>query len=617
MNKILLSCAVASAVSGPAFANSSTNSTNSESAIPDLETIIVVSARQGEPLRRVATSVTVLDEADIKARGLASLADVLRSAPSVSVSNSGGMGRATALRVRGEDGFRTLVRIDGVEISDPTGTQGGAPIQHILSNGLARVELLRGPQGMLYGADAGGVLDISTRRDDTGHRIDIGAEGGSFDTRRYNASAGGAAGALDYFVTASKAHTRGFNTSTFDTQLQDDDGYNNTTLHGRAGWNVSEEWRAEAIVRDTKASGEFDRCGWPVTQDACTEDFRQQNTRVSLARDSEGGQQTLSYSRADLSRTNYAAGAVSYDTEGDIQTLNLNGFADLAESQAFIYGLERREDTVRDLNRDRWAAYSEYQGAYAEQVFFTLGLRHDDNSDFGGHNSFRASTAYLVDPFAHGSLKLKASYGTGFRAPSLFEINYNRSQNNPDLPLLTPEESRGVEWGIEYFGDNALHLEFVQFDQIIENEIGFDLVDYTGYLQSGGRSRSRGVELIANAQLSDTLRVSANYTYTDTQNTGDTPRARRPKQLANLGVSYQPSSALSMALNIRSSADAVDIDGSTMDDYQVLDASLRYRVSAATTVYLRGENLTDKAYYEVPGYNTAGAAGYAGVEFTF
>ncbi|WP_406827753.1 TonB-dependent receptor plug domain-containing protein [Microbulbifer sp. ARAS458-1] len=617
MNKILLSWAVASAASVPAFANTTDTQSVTEGAVPDLETIIVVSARQGEPLRRVATSVSVLDETDIKARGFASLADVLRSVPSVSVSNSGGMGKATTLRVRGEDGFRTLVRIDGVDISDPTSTQGGAHIQHILTNDLGRVELLRGPQGMLYGADAGGVLDISTRREESGHQIDVSAEGGSFDSRRYNASAGGSTESLDYFVSAAKAHTAGFNTSVNDTELQDDDGYNNETLHGRAGWNISEQWRLDAVVRDVDASSEYDRCGWPVTQDVCSDAFSQQNARVSLARNGESGQQELSYSRADLNRTSYTAGIVSYDTEGDIQKLNLNGNVDLSGNQALIYGLERREDSVRDMSRDQWAAYSEYQGNYAEQLFFTLGLRHDDNSDFGSHNSFRASTAYLIDQVANGAIKLKASYGTGFRAPSLFEIDYNRSQNNPGLAALTPEESRGVDLGIEYFGENALHLEFVLFDQIIENEIGFDLVGYTGYLQSGGESQSRGVELIADAQVTETLLLSANYTYTDSETVADTPRPRRPKQLANLGFTYQPTSALSVAMNLRSSADGVDIDGSSMDDYQVLDASVRYALNAATTVYVRGENLTDKDYVEVASYNTAGAAAYTGVEFSF
>ncbi|MCO1336150.1 TonB-dependent receptor [Microbulbifer sp. OS29] len=622
MKKSLLSLAVLSAASVPAFGEL----TDSESSIPDLETVVVVSSRQGEPLRQVATSVTVLDEEQLKSRGLASLADVLRSTPSVSVSNSGGIGKTTSLQVRGESGFRTLVLIDGIDISDPSGTQGGANIQHIMSSNLQRVELLRGPQGMLYGADAGGVLDISTRREDEGQRIEVSAEGGSYDTERYNASVSGANETLDYFVSAAMAETGGYNTSSYDTELRDDDGYDNETLHGRVGWNVTEQWRVEAIARDTDASGEYDRCGWP-SQDDCTFDFSQKSARVSVAHTGEKGQQELSYSRSDLSRAYLSEGVASYDAEGEIKKLNLTGSYGFSSEHAMLYGLEQREDTAGDLDRDQWAVYTEYQGSYADRAYITLGLRHDNSSDFGSYNSFRASTAYLFEDVANGTLKIKTSYGTGFRAPSLYEISYNSTAFDwttftpLDLPSLMPEESRGLDLGIEYFGENSLHLEFVLFKQIIENEIGFDLVGYTGYLQSRGESESQGAEFVAEAQLTDSLLLFANYTYTytytDTEEADDSPRARSPKHLANLGFTYKPTSALSLAMNLRSSADAVDIDGSSMDDYLVLDASVRYQLNASTTLFVRGENLTDEDFVEVSGYNTAGAAGYAGVEFSF
>lgn len=611
-----MSVASASAFGASAESIESIESTESKFSISDLETVVVVSNRQGEPLRRVATSVTILDEAEIKARGLASLSDVLRNAPSVSVSNTGGMGKTTSLQIRGESGFRTLVLIDGIDISDPSTPQAGAHLQHVLSSNVRRVELLRGPQGMLYGADAGGVVDISTRSEEAGHRIDVATEAGSYNARRYNASASGSNDTLDYFVSAAKAYTGGFNTSVLDTELADKDGYNNRTLHGRVGWNLSEQWRLQAVVRDTDASSEFDRCGFPITVHDCVGEFSQQNARVSLAHNSESGQQELSYTRSDLSRNNYTEGAFSYGAEGDIQKLNLSGSADLSDSQAIIYGLEHREDTVGDLARNQWAAYSEYQGSYDERAFFTLGLRHDDSSDFGSHNSFRASTAYLFEELGNGAIKLKASYGTGFRAPSLFEVNYNRSKNNPALPILAPEESRGLDMGIEYFNDHGVHLELVLFDQIVENEIGYDWIG-DNYLQGTGKSQSRGAELIGKAQLSDSLLLSANYTYNDAEAADDSPRPRRPKHLANLGFTYKPSSPLSVAVNLRYSDGAEDIDGSSMDIYHVLDASVRYQLNDSATVYVRGENLSDKDYVEVPGYNTAGLAAYTGVEFKF
>ncbi|BBM03663.1 TonB-dependent siderophore receptor [Microbulbifer sp. GL-2] len=617
MKKSLLSLAVLSAASLPAFGES----TDSESSIPDLETVVVVSSRQSEPLRRVATSVTVLDEQQLKARGLASLADVLRSVPSVSVTNTGGMGRTTSLQVRGESGFRTLVLMDGIDISDPSNPQGGAHVEHIMSSNLQRVELLRGPQGMLYGADAGGVLDISTRREDEGQQYELSAEGGRYDSQRYNASASGGNDTLDYFLSVAKAETDGFNTSSDDTEFRDDDGYDNETMHGRAGWNLSEQWRVEAVVRDTDAMGEYDRCGGPERLDDCTFEYSQESARVSLAHKGEIGQQELSYTHLDTSRT-YVSGWGPYHTEGDAKKLNLTGSHDFSNDHSMLYGVEQRKDTMGDADRDQWALYSEYQGNYADQAFVTLGLRHDDSSDFGSHNSFRASSAYLFDQVAGGAVKLKASYGTGFRAPSLYEVNHNATATDwltfepLELPTLSPEESRGLDIGVEYFGEDTLYLEIVLFNQVIENEVGWD-GNASGYLQSSGESKSRGVELNTETQVTDTLLLSANYTFTDTEEADGSPRARRPEHLANLGFTYKPTGALSLLVNLRSSAGAEDKDGSSIDDYQVLDASVRYQLNKATTVYIRGENLTDEDYEEVPGYNTAGAAAYAGVEFSF
>ncbi|MFB1034820.1 MAG: TonB-dependent receptor plug domain-containing protein, partial [Sinobacterium sp.] len=126
----------------------------------EMEKLVVVSSRIAMPLREVATSVSLVTQQDIDARGYANLTDVLKTQPSISASNSGGIGSTTALRVRGEEGYRTLVRIDGVDISDPTGTQVGPQLAHLQSANISRVEILRGSQGLAYGADAGGVINI-------------------------------------------------------------------------------------------------------------------------------------------------------------------------------------------------------------------------------------------------------------------------------------------------------------------------------------------------------------------------------------------------------------------------------------------------------------------------
>lgn len=594
-------------ISGASFAQSD----NTNALLPTLETMVVVSSRQEQPLREVATSIAVLDESQIKARGFTALADVLRSMPSVSVTNTGGMGKATSIRVRGESGYRTMVRVDGVDVTDPTGPQASAQLQHIMSADISRVELLRGPQGLMYGADAGGVLNIATKNAEEGTEVALSAETGSYNSQRYSAGIGGADSTLDYFIGAAYTDSKGFSASLDDELLQDDDGYENTTLHARLGWNVSEALRIEGVVRDTDATNEFDRCGWPY-QDQCSGDFGQTNTRLSVSYTTDHLRHELAYSNTDVERINYAAGAVSYDTEGEIEKLEWLGRAQFSATHSLVYGLEQREDRVLELSRDQWGAFAEYQGKFSDNVYLTAGVRRDDSDDFGDYDSYRVSGAYVLDVNA-GSVKFKTSYGTGFRAPSLFEIDYNRQQNNPDLAPLTPEESEGWDAGVEYYSSAGLHLELVYFDQRIAREIEWD----GGYVQSPGESTSEGIEVALDFPLADWAVVNANYTYTDAKTAAGSVRARQPENMANLGLTLAPASDLQVSLNLRSAEGTQDRYGEPVASYQVLDASIRYAVSSQVSVYLRGENLTDEDYVEVPGYRTAAASGYAGVEVSF
>lgn len=612
MHKPLFLAALAASLCLPAQAQTVDILNHASNATPPLETLMVVSSRNATPLRQLGTAVSVLEEADINALGFQSLPDVLRTLPSVSVSNNGGIGKISSLSVRGEAGYRTMIRVDGVDISDPTGPQVSAQSTHLLNASVTRVELLRGPQGLMYGADAGGVLNITTDRRIEGFNGGVSAEAGRYDSQHYSGYLGGGNERGDFYLSAARAETDGFNSHMADT-TGEQDGYENTTLHGRAGVNVGQNLRAELVLRNTEADTEHDQCGFPAIDD-CLSTFKQRNGRAALTHTTARTSNTLAYSITDVKQVHYEADAIGYFTEGEISRWELNGSADLSPSHAIAYGLEHRTDEVMDLTRDQQGVYLEYQGNYQERFYFTAGVRHDDNDDFGGTSSYRISAAYLW-PVTTGTLKLKSSLGTGFRAPSLSEIDYNRSWGTVTVPLQQ-EDSRGLDVGVEYFGPNGLHLEAVVFDQRIDNEIFFDMVDYSGYLQDDLRSESRGLELIGQIPVSDKVRIDANYTYMDTEATDGSPRARQPKHSGNLGVLYQPIQRLDLALHWRTVRDRID-GGLPMDNYQVLSGSARYGLTDGAVVYVRGENVLDEDYEEVPSYYTSGAAFYAGIELTF
>ncbi len=596
----------------------------------DVEEVIVTSSRIETPLRQIGTSVSVVTEAQIEDHGNLSLVDVLRQTPAVGSSGNGGAGKSTSLRIRGEEGFRTLTVFDGIRLSDPSLPQTGPQVEQILSAGVGRVEILRGPQGLGYGADAGGVVNILTRRTQAGMRADLDVESGDFGTRRVSGTASGHSDQLDYFFTATDFTTAGFNSRTTDQVLRDDDGYDNQTLHGRLGYRLSDNWRVDLVHRNVAGESEFDGCFSQVTVHDCEADYRLGATRLSVEFDNDSLTHQLSYAVTDTKRRSYALGALAFGNDGRLERWEYQG--NLRDLPGFdlVFGVDLEEADSGSTSRNNTGVYLEYLSDFSDSLFITAGLRHDDNDHFGTNTSSRLSLAYLIDTRSAALWKIRAAYGTGFRAPSPFEIEYNRGPfafPPASSVNLRQEQSRGYELGLEYRRDtrpNAagqFRAEVVAFDQRIEDAIYFDLSGFSGYLQETGSSSSTGIEVSAGWSLSSALELSANYTHNETETSDGQQRIRRPEQLGNLGLIYGTSEdRLRLGAFYRVSRDAVDeVFGSRvpLEDFQVLDLSVTYQWHDNLSLFGRVENSTDEDYQEVTGFNTAGRAFYVGMRFAF
>lgn len=617
MNKFLPLTALALASASPVLADTDNK----------LEELIVVSSRVEMPLRWVGTSVSVITGDEIRARGFNSLFEVLRSQPAIAVSNNGGTGSATSLRIRGEEGYRTRVFIDGIDISDTSGLQASPNIEHLLSTGVERVEILRGPQGLMYGADAGGVVNISTQTSTQGVEGNISAEGGRYGTQQISGNLGGGNNAVDFNISVTDFAADGFSSLTTDTVLDDDDGYDNTTLHARAGWNVTSDLRFEIVARDVSSENEYDDCSTVevfAPSNDCDNDYDQQAWRAQADYSAGHFTHQLAYTGNDTDRQFYTEGQPTFGGEGELERWTYLGSFTAGDAMRLVYGADLQSEAFDDgffeSDRDQDGYYLEYQGKFGDDFFLTAGARYDDNDDFGSHTTYRVSGAYLIS-FSASELKLKGAFGTGFRAPSLYEIAYNGS-SLASLPAFgtmpTEEESQGFDIGVAWSTNNGLYLEANYFDQTISDEIFFDLVDFSGYLQASGTTDSRGVELTGEIELLETLSLIANYTYNDTENASGSTRVHRPEHLANLGINWRPlDGKLVLGLNIRGSYDAEAIDGATLDDYEVVDLNASYEIVKGLQLYGRMENLLDEDYEEVPTYNTSGTAAYAGVRYSF
>ena len=610
----MISCSMFMLCSSLSFAQNQTSS---------LEEIVIVANRVPIPIKKVGSSVSILNLEEIQARGNISLTDLLRQTPAIGVTSNGGVGATSALRIRGEEGFRTLTLFDGLKLSDPSGPQVTTPIEHILTSGLGRVEILRGPQGLSYGADAGGIINISSRQSDTDMNITLDGQSGSRGTQQVSAIVTEGSERVNFTLIANNFKSDGYNVRESDTQVADDDGYENISYHARVGFKVSNNWLLEIVQRNVEGVTQYDGCFAGSTVYDCLAVYDLNASRASLAYTSPSFTHSLGFSNTKTNREDLALGNLSFSSKGELSRWEYVASASNLPGVDLVFGIDLEQEENDIMERDNKGVYVELLSDFSDSLFLSAGVRQDDNNDFGQHDSYRLSSAYLL-ALGSSTLKLKASYGSGFRSPSLFEIAYNSgpfSAPPASLVSLKEETSKGFEIGLEFFASEQLNLETVIFVQEIEDAIYFDLSGFSGYLQDIGKSTSEGVELSGNYTLDDQWELSANYTYNETERPNGSQRLRRPERLANLGISYRNNKdRLRVHFFYRISRNSIDeVFGSAipLDDFEVLDLTASYQVSERLELYGRIENGLNESYSEVTDFLAPERASYLGLRVNF
>jgi vitamin B12 transporter len=602
------------------------------------EKIVVTATRLPQPQRETGSDVTIVDEQEIKRRGATFVIDVLRGQPGVTVTQAGGLGGQVSVRLRGEEGYRTLLLIDGIKVSDPSGTQNLSYFTNLPANGIERIEIVRGPQSLLYGAEAiGGVINIITKRGAPGVQYGGTALAGSFGTTDLQAHVRGASGIFDWAVQGSRYDTDGF-TSNEGPGFSEDDGFKNRLVHAVFGLTPSENTRVEAVARYTDSAADFDRF-FDSNSALYTEHFA-----GALAAHGAWDNQRITADAKiayfDQNRGDYENGApfnclpFSCASRFDSERWRgeASGSIELWSGQRLLIGgdIERETAMTDFLNESRRSTgvYGEWIARFGDDLFFTAGLRYDNDSQFGDRLTWRTTGAYLV-PLIDGlePVKFHASYGTGFRAPSLFELFDGFSGN----PTLHEETGRGVDAGVDVvFPRGSFSLTL--FDQQIEDEIRFDQTIFFTYFQSQTTSKSRGVQLEVSYELLDGLILTGDYTYTDAKiASNDTEnglaRVRRPRHSGSIAANYSFfEGRANLNANLQFSAKQEDLifpppfflaAHTPLDGQAVINLAGSYEVTPGIALLVKGVNVFDERYQEALGFSTQRASIYGGISAAF
>ncbi|WP_243041929.1 TonB-dependent vitamin B12 receptor [Dyella sedimenti] len=586
-------------VLSPAFADSAT----------DLDGVVVTATRTAQTQDQTLSAVTVIDRADIERLQPSSLADLLRGTPGMALANTGGPGKATSVFLRGTESDHVLVLVDGVKIG--SATSGSAALQDIPVEQIERIEIVRGPFSSLYGSEAiGGVIQIFTRRPEGAFVPSFMVGVGSDSHLTGSAGIAGKVGNGWYSLEASHDQTHGINScrvgaaeagaACFADQ-PDNDGYRNNALTLQGGYRFNEQWDGD--VRLFRSEGHND-------YDGTFSDSDDSATQVVGGRLHYRPTQDLTFTLSlgtsgDFSK-DYLHGVYvdRFDTHRDIGSLQ----ADIALGGGLLSaGFDYQRDQVDsstdyavDSRIDR-GTFLQWQQSFGRQSL-QASVRRDDNSQFGGKNT--GSVLWGWD-FTQ-TLRLTASYGTAFKAPTFNDLYYP-GYGNPDL---RPEKSQNIELGLRgtygwgYWSLNA-------FRNKVDDLITYDAS--TGLPGNVEDARIRGAEGVVSGHVAGWL-VTGTATWLDPRD--ETPGfdhgnllARRARQMARVD--------LDRSFGNFSVGGSWYVSGRRYDDldnqhplggYALTDLRVAYALTRDLKVQLAlnnafGKNYETAWYYNQPGRN--------------
>lgn len=588
--------------------------------IYDLGEITIFTNISGEAaeLDRTGATVDVITEEELERAPSAKVADVLRDLPGVTVSANGGLGGATNLRIRGLDGKYVKVLVDGIDVTDPSGPQTQFDWGQLTTGGISRIEVLKGSASSIYGSRAiGGVINITTKRPtQPGTEVQLTGEAGSYDTYRAGISVahqgdrGGAAFSLN------RIDSNGFSARAGAGNTEPD-GFGATQFNFSGDYQATDTLRLGLSGFYLDAEGEFDEFfgdGAPPYDEF--NDTLSRGIRAFAELQTGAVLNTVSASYFSNDRSSTSNGFTTF-FNGDRTRFDYRGVYDQSEALSFSFGGDWEEESF-DSGTDSGTA--ETLGIFGEALYsptdaldLAFSLRWDDHSDFGSNLSGRIAAAYRITD----ATILRAVASTGFRAPSLYELNSTLYGN----PALQPEESVSYELGIEHQFGGGSFVKATAFHTEIDNLIQFvtlSFVPFTGqYQQVAGTSTSQGVELSGAWALNDRVRLFGNYTYTDTQDATGAQLLRVPEHNALVGLDATFGHGWSGDLTINYVADRAPEFGVVMEDYTLVNAAVRYDINDDVQAYLRVENLMDEQYQTSAGYNASDRALFFGVRATF
>ncbi len=586
------------------------------------------------PASQIGSSVTVVTAQDIQTQQYRSVPEVLNAVPGVNVVQTGAPGGQASLFMRGTNSNHTKVLIDGIDVSDPSVSNGAFDYAHLLTADIQQLEVLRGPQSGLYGSDAiGGVISIVTRKGDGPPRATASIETGSFNTFNQSVGLSGSQDNFNYAVNVAHLHAGDVPVTPLELlppgQKANGNNYDNMTYSTKLGADINEIWTVNSVVRYTDATllvtGDS---GFPSVPDATqsTHIVHQFATREEAVASLFDGRikNYFGVNYVNDQSTDFGPNVPATFSTGDRIKYDWHAVTELASGHNFIVGLEQETDhldtTGVSASNGNKAGFVELQSEFAKRFFLVANIRDDINDQFGEHATWRITPAVII-PVTE--TKLKASYGTGFKAPTLSELY----QNFPDFnffanPDLKPEESTGYDAGFE----QPLFNDRVRFGSTYFHNSISDLINYAVFPNGSstyvnvGLATTEGTENFVSAKVTDRLQVRADYTFTRAIDVSTGAQLqRRPKEKWSATATWLPMDPLTLSATVLHVGDWIDVSRNGMTSglvapgYTIVNLRGDYAIDDQIKLFARVDNLFNLHYQNPTGFLAPGLGVFGGI----
>ncbi len=604
-------------------------SANVQAADYNLGEVLVSATRTELYQAEAGSATTVITSKDLKNSGRAFVADILGDTPGISLRRNSVYGGVASVDIRGAKSGQTMVMIDGVEIYDPIAIDRDFDFAHLTVDNIEQIEVVRGPQSPLYGANAmTGVINIITKKGKGKPTVNYSVEAGSFDTFRESLAFRGANDKYNYAATVSRIDSNGVNKARDGSEK---DGYKSTTVSTNIGMNIFDDAELFFIGRYTDAEfdiDELDNSSQYIEDDINRINSSQQFiSKVGFTQVmNERWDHQLSFSFINMNRRDRDPADATDTTEkddsrfkGDVKKMQWQHNVSLGGKDVQTLGFDYQEErgaSFADTSRfDRRSMqnrgyYLQTQLNPMEGLFAVGGVRMDNHDIFGAETTYRIALSYFC---TKTNIRYKSSYGTAFKAPSIYQL-YDSTNGNAQLKA---ETSKGFDIGMErQFLENRVMLGATYFNNKFKDLISWTPGQYTNIKEA----YTGGCELETSWVISNNLKATGNYTYTATKDKETKKEfGRRPKNQAAAGLDWTYSEKGNVYLGGRFVGERFDNDSNTvkLKKYYLFDINAGYKISQDTEIFWKVENVFDRQHELISGFDGLSRAVYTGIKGSF